>query len=353
MSEFTDILERARKRFPAPDLPMERVIARGDRQARNQRIAAGALALALVVAGVGIVWSVVRNAGGVRPGGTPAPIVVPEPAGPCFEGDPCFDTDLFVVRADGSGLTRLREDPTREIANDWSGDGERIAFHRVEGESPETSSADIYTMAADGSDVRRITADPAIDAFPVFSLDGSRIAFASNREGSWDLFVMDADGSNVIRITDFDSGASPDELHPTWSPDGREIAFVRSVAPPGEQGQLWIASVDGSDARLLLDEPQVRFPAWSPDGTRIAFGWDAHGESRIGVLNLDTGRVTDLGPGDLPRWSPDASKLAISDPGGGIEIIDLADTSRTLIVGEGGGPIWSPAGEWIVFTGPA
>lgn len=69
----------------------------------------------------------------------------------------------------------------------------------------------------------------------------------------------------------------------------------------------------------------------------------------VGVLDLRTGTVTDLGPGDLPRWSPDGKRLAVSTPDlSEIEIIDVSDRSRTTLA-RGGTPIWSPDGHWIVF----
>ncbi len=202
MSEFTDLLERARERFPAPDLPVERVVGRRERQMQKQRIAAVVLALALVVAGVGAAVSVARDEHVVSPGG--AGIAVPG-EGSCnarSPADPCWDTDIFVTSADGSGVvTRLGVDEGRDLAYSWSPDGERIAFlHAVE----DTRDADISTMAADGSDVRRLTDEPGVDAFPTYSPDGTKIAFQSDRAGKVDIYVMDADGSKVVRLTDFD-----------------------------------------------------------------------------------------------------------------------------------------------------
>ena len=75
----------------------------------------------------------------------------------------------------------------------------------------------------------------------------------------------------------------------------------------------------------------------------------ADGESIIGVLEVVTGAVTDLGPGTLPRWAPDGKRLAVSTIGvAEIVIVGVADGSRTTLT-RGFVPIWSPDGEWIVF----
>jgi len=342
------ILRRIAARVPVPQPAYDRMLRRRDRKRRNQRIAAGTLALALVALGFGATWSVLREPEEDRNGSVPA---VRPNDGPCFAGNPCFDTDIFRIRADGTGLARLGAHPERDIAYSVSSDG-RIAFHRVEGDSPETSSADVYTMAFDGSDLRRLTDDPAIDAFPSWSRDGTRIAFASERAGKQELYVMNADGTDQVRLLHIDDDL--DETHPTWSPDGEQIAFVRSIIPPGSAGGLWVMNADGSDAHLLLGAPLVVFPRWSPDGTRIAFQHRVGREDRIGMLEVATGEVTDLGPGWFPSWSPDSSRLAFSGTDDGIFIVSLAQpTERVLVSRTGGAPIWAPDGRWIVFNDQA
>jgi Tol biopolymer transport system component len=346
MSEFTDLLERARQRFPPPEMPVEHVIDRRERQVRNQRLAAGALAVALVAAGVGAAVTVARMDDRVRPGGAGEVIRAPfDPDAPCFDGEPCWDQDVFLVRPDGSGLTRVGLDAARDIGWSWSPDGERIAFvHADQGQ------AEIYTMAADGSDARRLTDDPAYDLWPVYSPDGSKIAFTSDRAGTTDVFVMDADGSNVVRLTRFENDGL-DDYHPTWSPDGARIAFVRGELPPGAAGKLWVVDADGSGAHVLLDQPLVSFPSWSPDGTRIAFDTGGWPDVSLGVLDLGTGSVTDLGVGYAAHWSPDSSRLAISVPDAGIQILEIAHPTRRVVVHETGhAALWSPDGEWIAFT---
>jgi TolB protein len=94
---------------------------------------------------------------------------------------------------------------------------EKIAFV-----SDREGSPQIYVMNADGSGVTRLTSPPARSLAPTFSPDGHTIAFASDREGSMQISVMSADGSRVSRLTN-----PPGSYRtPVFSPDGQEIAFV-------------------------------------------------------------------------------------------------------------------------------
>jgi hypothetical protein len=349
MSEFSDLLERARERFPAPELPVGRVVVRRERQMRNQRIAAGALAIALVVASVGAAVVIARH-DRVTPGG--AGEVEPTGInGPCFAEDPCWDTDMFVVQTDGTQTTRLGYDDARDLAYSWSADGERIAFlHGVAVPGGErATTADIYTVAAAGTDVRQLTSGPAIDAFPVFSPDGTKIAFQSDRAGQADVYVMDADGSNVTRLTDLDDDPR-DDYQPTWSGLGDRIAFVRGEVPPGGPGELWVIDADGSNGHVLLDRPLVSFPAWSPDGTRIAFELGQWPDVHVGLLDLTTGVVHDLGPGFHPVWSSNSTKLVVSIVGGGfgISMVEKPSLGTVLVHGTGWAAAWH--GDQIVFN---
>jgi TolB protein len=263
---------------------------------------------------------------------------------------------VYVVRTDGTEVTRLGYQDQRDLAYSWSSDGERIALFIGEGAESDQgqTSAGIYTMAADGTDVRRLTDGGGhwIDAFPSFSPDGSKIVFQSDRTGTAEIYVMDADGSNEVLLSDFDDDPR-DDYTPTWSPDGERIAFVRGEIPPGGLGELWVMDADGSNAHVLLDTPPVDFPSWSPDGSRIAFELGNWPDVRVGVVDLDAGIVTDLGTGYHPVWSPDATRLAISDPDGGFAIVQVDASSRRQVVSTTAwwAGAWSPDGEWIVYNG--
>jgi Tol biopolymer transport system component len=363
MRDAKGLLERAMETATQASPPrdeFDRFVRYRERRHRNQRLAAGAVALVLVVAVIGSALAAIRSSGGRRPGSSGTVVEAPGINQPCGPSDPCWDADVFVMRANGSDLTRLGLDAERDFAYSWSPDGERIAFFHavgIQGGGRFDATADIYTMAADGTDVRRLTDDPGLDLFPAFSPDGSKIAFTSDRAGTVDVYVMSVEGSDVVRITEFEND-SLDDYHPTWSPDGERIAFVRGKVPPGGPGKLWVIDADGSNGHVLLDTPLVEFPSWSPDGTRIAFGTGVWPEVRVGILELGTGTVTDIAPGFQPRWSPDSTRLLVSNAHGtgGFAILDLAapdpaapDRLRVLR-STGWAAGWSPDGAWILFN---
>ena len=88
--------------------------------------------------------------------------------------------------------------------------------------SSRDGNAEIYIMNADGSGVTRLTTNSANDEFPAWSPDGSKIVFTSGRSGNDEIYVMNADGSSVTRLTN----NSAADRYAAWSPDGRRIIFA-------------------------------------------------------------------------------------------------------------------------------
>jgi formylglycine-generating enzyme required for sulfatase activity len=214
-----------------------------------------------------------------------------------FVSDRDGNREIYVMNADGSGQTRLTDNPALDWTPAWSPDGTRIAFMSDRDGNPE-----IYVMNADGSGQTRLTDNPTLDQLPAWSPDGTLIAFASDRDDNWEIYVMNADGSGQTRLTDNPAL----DWEPTWSPDGTRIAFVSFRDGNAE---IYVMNADGSAQTRLTDNPTLdQFPAWSPDGTRIAFASFRDGNWEIYVMNADGSgqtRLTDNPADDaVPAWSP-------------------------------------------------
>ena len=219
---------------------------------------------------------------------------------------------------------------------------------------------EVYLMDPDGSQQTNLTNHRAADASGAWSPTGEQILFTSNRDGfpaSSDLYLMDPEG-NVQRVFE----KSADRRHPTWSPNGKQIAYRRL---DGGVGYVYIATSDGKhEERLAIGGT----PAWSPDGTEIAYVTRV-GPERLNIylLNLRTRKQKHFFPPDdistarEPVWSPDGEKLAFMwhqkrpQDEGEIYTLNRDGTGLQELVREPGvgaaAPVWSPSGDTLVYRG--
>ena len=250
---------------------------------------------------------------------------------------------------------------------------------------------EIYLINLDGSGEQRLTHNNVADAFGSLSPDGKKIVFDSARDVEGEtintsrLFVMNADGTDQTFLI---RGGSP-----TWSPDGKQIAFHASASGTGrpknnlpgaatEDSDIFIVNVDdrlehGTPARNLTNGPDRvdEDPDWSPDGNSIAYTSHDVNQRPVPPMPLDyttaelyvraadgTGtpiRLTDNTEEErAPNWSHQGDRIAYMCHGGSPTFqfcVTDVNGNQTQITDNGLQhltPAWSPDDQRIFFNRP-
>jgi Tol biopolymer transport system component/imidazolonepropionase-like amidohydrolase len=157
------------------------------------------------------------------------------------------------------------------------------------------------------------------------------------------LWTLPAEGGTATAITDI----FLDARQPSWSPDGRRIAFQ---AYRDSTWQIWIVNADGKELRPVTSSPyDDREPTWSPDGNRIAFSSDRSGSYDIWVLTVATGAVRQvtrsLSNEFMPSWRSATQIAYVSDRRDkpGIYAISTTTGASEALIAAADGALAAPA----------
>ena len=224
----------------------------------------------------------------------------------------------------------------------------RIAFVNV-----SAGDADIFLADPDGRNLRRLTSGGGKDT-PSWSSDGRSIAFVWDRENNADIYIVDlADGITRPAIT-----GPAYEIHPDWSHGDNRLMFTRYTEGVDEFEALTLhaANQDGSDEVTL---GTASYGSHSPDGMQIAY-WRYFDENAdIAIANADGSNerraTTDPAFDGWPSWSPDGRFIAFArrdDEGTLIHLLNV-ETGESCPVTQGQdsdtSPRWRPDGTGLYF----
>jgi len=253
------------------------------------------------------------------------------------------NAEIYSMKSDGSGQTRLTNTPALEMEQAMSPDGKKIAFV-----SRRTGTFELFSMNADGSGVLRLTTNGQADWGPTYTPNGARLLFFRTINGTDEIFSMAATGGNEIRLTN----NSWFDVLPVMTPDGKTIIFNSDRNGSTRQANYDIYSMnpDGTGQRRLTTNPgQDWYHAISPDGKSIAYTCDDH----INIMNIDGTNPRRLTTprgyrDDRPTFSPDGKKIAFASNRDGnweIYVMNADGTGQTRLTNSPGAdyyPCWGP-----------
>ncbi len=232
-----------------------------------------------------------------------------------------------------TGFDGISQQTFAEGGGDYDVDVDRTGKRMAFATTRYSRNPDIVTQSVAGKTVTLYTSDPASDMMPKFSPDGDQIAWCSNRYGNWDILVAAADRTPRTRPRQLTRSAE-DEIHPSWSPDGRLLAFSRYSSMDG----IWRIWVLDMQTRFMSAVTEGLFPEFrpvaeaGPDGRMLyTLVYQKHRERRVPWYGIWT----------IP--------LVVDDNGA----VELAGAPRDVVFSDQWAainPCWSPDGHYIAFA---
>ncbi|HSR50148.1 MAG TPA: hypothetical protein VLV83_04925, partial [Acidobacteriota bacterium] len=326
-----------------------------------------ALGFATALVGVLAVW-LGLPAGPVRPSEADdgvQPLAVPVTSYPGEEFSPALSPDgnkvafiwngedpagdLYLRMVEAESLLRLTRTPQPERLPAWSPDGRSIAFQRGQGDD-----CSLYTVSALGGPARRLTGCSPKGLWSLsWTPDGRGLLLSEpSDKGALAIFLLDLQSLERRQLTRPPKGRQGD-LEAVLSPDGRRLAFLRSVIFGISDLYLLDLQESAQPRRLTFDALKTGGVDWSPDGRWIYFSSNRRGSFELWRIDpaVESG----------PEWVPAApgpsygvslarhrGRLAYTRPDGDVNIwsLDLASETGNADAGAGPARRWQPSTRW-------
>ena len=219
------------------------------------------------------------------------------------------DAEIYTINPESGEVTPLTDNRSRDFGPSWSPDGNQVVFV-----TDEAGDLEINLVDNDGKAINRLTHFTGDDHSPRWSPSGGSVAFVSNQDGNPEVYVLDPDGGRPTRLTSEPVGDGLGD----WSPDGVWLAFYRE-GDESERG-IWLRNPQGVNLVHLTTEEDSH-PVWSPDGKNVAFVRNTEGNEDIYIVSklknaswqddTELTRLTQHPSADSsPAWSPDGDTIA-------------------------------------------
>jgi len=225
----------------------------------------------------------------------------------CAGADP-----VLMANLDGTQVHQISAPGWDGYGAQWSPDGYSLVYQQRHGSTDTLGNLFVYdTIGGQRAQLTNLDQTQSWGwwfMFPSFAPDGHSVLFqlpkGDPNNPRWDLrSVPVAGGKQTLVQRNAGWGA--------FSPDGQWLAYLSPVdAQSFAGGELWIRSVHGGTPRALVRDGSFSWPRWSPDGTRIAY---SDGGSRIYVVDVATGSTTKVAEGGNPEWFDDHT-LIVGNP---------------------------------------
>jgi TolB protein len=201
-----------------------------------------------------------------------------------YDSDRNGQPDIWKVPLAGGTPEQVTHGPNNKFVNDWSPDGQEIAYHSMR----EGGQRDVMVVSADGIKTEAVANSPAEEQHSAWGPDGNSIIYdhAASTDLQNQIYVVrrarrGAPWGTPKRLT---SDGSSD---PKWSPDGRLIAYC-------VRGELRVIAPDGTRQRVVVTPsaglPRPSYPIWSRDSQTIYYkAYDAQLQTSIWAVSVDGG----------------------------------------------------------------
>lgn len=310
--------------------------------------------------------------------------------------------DVYVVRADGSGLKRVSEHGNFCGSPKWTGDSKSVIAYCMSAEETytyrfgeEDGETKLVQIDVATGETKPVAVGPGVKIYPSVLASGE-IAYVRNDKSVHGIFYANGkpgpaganinapswspDGARLVysRYTDHDSPEptkvwsrnakfelSGTAMLPACDPTGDRFA----VTAPGNEPKTMSLFVveEGKSARTILQKQDLLIgPQWSPDGKQIVLGVGnfplflgfGHGPAQVGIVNADGSgfHVITSGANNnaFPSFAPDGKRIVYrttGPDGDGLRLMNLEDHSVTVLTkAYDNFPVWSPRGDLIAFV---